>query len=86
MTKVFKCLVCNTAILPARVEFLLESGVLERDLTCVTHSLTAKIKGIYNGEHGTSDIILCDKVYDDSVRSKFSSVEEEDNDDVISIE
>ena len=77
-----KCWDCNTVIPIERVEFLLESGVKPDQLTCLKHSQTTKIKGVYTGEHGTSDMLLCDRVYDDSVRSKFrESVEPTDKDE-----
>lgn len=72
----YNCFVCNITIPEARLEFIMELGVPEHEMTCVKHSQTAKIKGIYSGENGTSDIILCDKIHDDSVRSKFREIEE----------
>ena len=76
-----KCWDCGVEIPKERLQFLIESGVNKARLTCIKHSNTSKIKGIYNGEYGTSDIILCDKVYNDSVRSKFREVEVDDNSD-----
>lgn len=75
MVMLSKCWNCNTEISPERIEFLLELGVAERDLSCLKHSQITRIKGIYSGENGTSDIILCSKVYNDSVRSKFTEEE-----------
>jgi len=72
-----RCCVCNKVVPKERVKFLLESGVFEHSITCVAHSLTKPKKGIYSGEPGTSDLIICDKVYNDSVRSKFNEAEEE---------
>ncbi len=70
------CWDCGAVVPIARIQFLIESGCRPNQLTCLKHSSTTRIKGIYNGENGTSDIILCDKVYNDSVRSKFREVEE----------
>ena len=70
------CWDCGKVIPAERLEFLRESGVHPDRLTCIKHANATRIKGIYSGEHGTSDIILCDKVYNDSVRSKFREVEE----------
>jgi len=70
------CWDCSCVIPSERLDFLYESGTHPDRLTCIKHSHTTRIKGIYSGEHGTSDIILCDKVYDDSVRSKFREIEE----------
>lgn len=77
-----KCIVCNCVIPDARIEFLVENN---KEMTCLKHSITKPIKAIYSGEHGTSDLIFCDRVYNDSVRSKFYNAEvigelEEDGD------
>jgi len=69
------CVVCNKPIPIARLEALQS---LNTPLTKYTHtqcSTTTKIKGIYLGEVGTSEIKLCDKVYNDSVRSVFRRAE-----------
>ena len=67
-----KCIVCNCKISEERAQFLIDNN---KEITCLTHSITAPIRGIYTGEHGTSDLILCDKVYNDSVRTKFFNAE-----------
>ena len=43
----------------------------------VNCSTTSKIRGIYLGENGTSQLQLCDKIYDDTVRSVFKRTEYE---------
>jgi len=79
-----KCWDCACVIPLARVKFLTESGIKPERFTCVKHSNTTRIKGIYSGEVGTSPIIFCDKVFDDSVRTKFinpdENIEESDDD------
>lgn len=76
--KTHLCWDCGKEIPLARVEVLLNDlGIAPDRLTCLKHSNTTKVKGIYLGENGTSDILLCDKVYNDSVRQKFREVEEE---------
>lgn len=70
------CWVCSCVIPRERVKFLKESNLHESEYTCVAHSQTKAIKGIYMGEHGTSEMKLCDRVYNDSVRSKFREAEE----------
>lgn len=65
------CFVCGQEIIEARAQFLKESGVAETHATCVKHSQTQRKQGVYTGEHGTSDMILCRKVYNDDLRSKF---------------
>ena len=74
--KEYLCFVCNQPIVKERVEFLIESGKREHDFTCVNHSTTKRVKGLYSGENGTSDIIFCDKIYDDNVRAVFIDPEE----------
>lgn len=71
-----KCWDCNCVIPKERIEFLTEIGVHPEQFTCVKHSHATRIKGIYSGENGTSPIIFCDKVYNDSVRSQFKEIEE----------
>jgi hypothetical protein len=85
-TKVVKkeptaCVICHKEIPKARIEALQS---LKTPFTKYTHvgcSTTAKIKGIYMGEAGTSEIKLCDKIYNDSVRSVFKRAEVDDSDD-----
>ena len=76
MKKAHTCWDCGAVINIDRANFLIESGIRPEMLTCLKHSATTKIKGIYSGENGTSDIILCDKVYNDNVRSKFRETED----------
>lgn len=82
----FKCCICDKGIQPARVEFLLEQGTPPSNLTCLIHSPTRRIKGLYSGENGTSDLILCNKVYDDSVRSIFRSAEPKESEEEVDSE
>lgn len=77
----YTCFVCNKPVPDARVEFLLSNGVTKDNITCIAHSQTQKVKGIYSGEHGTSSIILCKRVYNDSVRSKFGAEEHEEEEE-----
>ena len=46
-------------------------GLPESRWTCVEHALDVPRKGIYLGEVGTSELLIVDKVYNDSVRSVF---------------
>lgn len=76
MSTKHKCWDCGKDIPLARAEFLLtDMGLAADQLTCLKHSAITKVQGIYSGENGTSDIILCKKVYNDSVRSKFREEE-----------
>lgn len=68
-----KCVECGCSVVQERVDFLVENN---KEITCLAHGSTARIKAIYSGEHGTSDLIFCDKVYNDSVRSKLYRTEE----------
>jgi hypothetical protein len=63
-----KCIVCNCDIPDERLQFLLEN---DKELCCIKHAQPVKIKAIYSGEPGTSDLIFCDRVYNDSVRTKL---------------
>ncbi len=76
----YVCSVSGKEIPKERVDFLMENGVPESEWTVVEHSPVKRKKGIYMGEYGTSEMKVVDKVYDDSVRSIFSSgeVEEEE--------
>ena len=73
-----------------RVEALEMLGIPQGKWTCVEHSLTKPKKGVYLGEVGTSELLLVDKVYDDSVRSVFrgakrdsEQTEEQDTDEIV---
>ena len=73
------CTVSGKEIPKERVEALKMLGVPEHKWTCVEHSTTKPKQGIFMGEHGTSDLKMVDKVYDDSVRSIFKSSDHEAN-------
>ena len=77
MDKVYRCIVSDKVIPPERVEALQMLGVPESRWTCVEHALPVPRKGIYLGEAGTSQLLIVDKVYDDSVRSVFRGVRKE---------
>lgn len=68
-----KCVVCDCEVIPERAEFLLENN---KEMTCLQHAQPVKLKAIYSGEHGTSELIFCDRVYNDSVRSKLYNTEQ----------
>jgi hypothetical protein len=88
--KSYKCVVSGKVIPKERVEALKMLGTPEHLWTCVQHSLTKPKQGLFLGEVGTSELLLVDKVYDDSVRSVFRGAkreasqeqEDEDNDSV----
>jgi hypothetical protein len=67
--KKYNCPVCNKLIPQERVEFLLSLNYNE--LYCVDHACARPVKAIYSGENGTSELIFCDRVYNDSVKGKF---------------
>lgn len=69
--KIYKCVVSGKDIPSERVEALIMLGVPEERWTCVEHAFAAPRKGIYLGENGTSELLIVDKVYNDSVRSVF---------------
>jgi hypothetical protein len=65
------CFVCNKVIPAERVEFLRGLRIPEHEMTTVDCSTTKKKKALYMGEHGTSELKIVDKVYNDSVRDVF---------------
>jgi hypothetical protein len=67
----YKCVVSGKPIPKERVEALISLGIPETRWTCVEHALDVPRKGIYLGEVGTSELLIVDKVYNDSVRSVF---------------
>jgi len=75
------CSVCDKPIPSARI-VALKSLNLPRTLWAhVGCSTVTKTKGVYLGEVGTSELQLCDKIYDDSVRSVFRSADKSDSED-----
>jgi len=75
--KVYKCVVSGKPIPKERIEALKMLGTPESRWTCVEHALDSPRKGIYLGEVGTSDLLIVDKVYNDSVRSVFRGAKKE---------
>ena len=72
------CFVCNEPIPNDRLEALVTLGKPKRDWTHVKCSVEKRKKGIYMGEHGTSELKLVARVYNDSVRDMFSKSDEEE--------
>lgn len=69
--KIYKCVVSGKPIPSERVEALESLGIPEYMWTCVEHSFVKPKQGLFLGEVGTSELLIVDKVYDDSVRSVF---------------
>jgi hypothetical protein len=89
--KVYKCAVSGKPIPAERVEALKMLGTPEHMWTCVQHSLTKPRQGLFLGEVGTSELLIVDKVYDDSVRSVFRGAkrevsQEQEEDDIELVE
>jgi len=72
-----KCVVSGKDIPHERVEALISLGVPGSRWTCVEHAFEVPRKGIYLGEAGTSQLLIVDKVYNDSVRSVFRGSKKE---------
>lgn len=72
------CFVCNKPIPADRVKALKMLGRPSRDWTHVACSVEPKKKGIFMGEHGTSELKLVARVYTDSVRSMFTTSNEDE--------
>ena len=75
--KIYKCVVSGKPIPQARVDALISLGIPEHLWTCVEHSLSKPKQGLFLGEVGTSELLIVDKVYDDSVRSVFRGSKKE---------
>lgn len=71
MSEEYRCVMCDKLISDERVVFLRSSGYNENEFCCTKHSIIKPIKAIYSGEFGTSELIFCDRVDNDSVRTKL---------------
>ena len=58
----YKCSVSGEAISPERVEALKVLGVPESKWTNIKHSQVKKLRGVYTGDDGSNDIVICDAV------------------------
>ena len=74
------CVICNKPIKTVRLKALRMLGTPINQWAHTNCSQTTKVKGIYMGEVGTSKLQLCDKVYNDSVRSVFRYVAADEED------
>lgn len=75
------CIICDKTIPAARIQALKSMNAPRDRWTHVQCSTVTKVKGLYFGEVGTSELHLCKKVYNDSVRSVFRSAEVDESDD-----
>ena len=75
------CVICDKPIPANRLEALVLMNTPVSKYTHTKCSTVTKIKGIYLGEVGTSEIMLCDKLYNDSVRSVFRRADAIDEDE-----
>lgn len=73
----YKCVISGKSIPAERVEALQALGIPQNQWTCVEHSTVKHKKGLYLGEVGTSQLLIVNKVYDDSVRSVFRRAKKE---------
>ena len=77
-----KCVICFKEIPAERMEALKSMNTPATRYTHTQCSTTTKVKGLYLGEVGTSQLQLCDKIYNDSVRNVFRRADaDEDSDD-----
>ena len=58
----YNCSVSGEAISPERVEALQVLGVPESKWTNIKHSQVKKLRGVYAGDDGSNDIVICDAV------------------------
>ena len=75
------CVVCNKAIPAARIEALKSLNLSVTKWAHTQCSTVTKVKGLYLGEVGTSQLQICNKIYDDSVRSVFRGADSQADDD-----
>jgi len=73
----YKCVISGKNIPKERIEALKMLGIPEQKWTCVEYALPVPRKGIYLGEVGTSQLLIVDKVYNDSVRSVFKGAKKQ---------
>lgn len=71
------CCVCSQPIDKERINALKQLDTSPDQWTHVKCASDSKIKGIYMGEIGTSELKLVNKIYNDTVRSVFTEQEEE---------
>lgn len=74
------CPVCGVDIPRERVDYLRGLRYPDHDIFCVKHASSRSIRAIYSGEPGTSELIFCSKVYQDSVKNTFLNAEEIEED------
>ena len=72
----YKCSVSGEAISPERVEALKVLGVPESKWTSIKHSQVKKLRGVYAGDDGSNDIVICDAVDGGSLFDNSVVVEE----------
>lgn len=67
----YNCVVSGKVIPKERVAALKMLGTPENMWTCVEHSATKPRQGIFLGETGTSELLMVNRVYNDTLRSVF---------------
>lgn len=75
------CVVCLKKLPAIRIKALQDMSIPFHKWAHTSCSQITKIKGVYLGENGTSELQLCDKVYNDSVRSVFHGAEATSSED-----
>lgn len=56
------CVVCNKVIPSDRVEALLLLNKQPHEYTCIEHAPNTKVKGLFIGESGNSQLIITDNL------------------------
>ena len=75
------CVVCHKPMPAARISALKTLNLAPSRWAHTACSNVTKVKGVYLGESGTSTLQLCDKLYNDSVRTVFRSADTVADDD-----
>lgn len=70
-TLTFYCYGCQTKLSKDRVDALKLLGTPLDVWSCINCASNKKLKGVYLGEYGTSELIHCSDVYGESLSSIF---------------
>lgn len=78
--KKYYCHITGEEIPELRAQALLEMGVPEDRMTCikVAEKTIKKRKGLYTGLPGVSELLVVDKIYNDSVHQMFHRADSDD--------
>ena len=64
MNKTYSCSVSGKPIPETRVEALQSLGIPTEQWTCIEHSNTKRLQGIYFGNHGSGQLVIAKSISD----------------------